>query len=217
MAKVMDWAEGIQDLNPMLATEASMQFLRRLEGSPEGEYWQLEIKFDGIRIIAYWSKYGPVLRTRRGNNIAESFPEICAQLEHALRDQDDTFVLDGELVAHPNDKIHKPLYVQKRNHVTNPSKLAALQRDFPAEYIAFDMLAMPYQLVVGDPLKDRREHLDRLARNNAQLVVTDTYKVENVDRMWDFVQKNRLEGLVAKRKESKYRFERSNFWRKIKF
>ena len=74
-------------IGPMLATDA-----KRL---PAGEGWAYEIKWDGVRALAYGDRELR-LHSRRGERITERYPELAA-LTTALGGRRAT--LDGEIVA----------------------------------------------------------------------------------------------------------------------
>src|SRR5688572_25053329 len=95
---------------PMLATPWAQSF------SDPG--WWFEVKWDGYRTIAYGGPERTELRSRRGNDVADRFPEVAA-----MRFERDV-VLDGEIVAFDDEG--------------SPSFFLLGQR--PANFIVFDLL-----------------------------------------------------------------------------
>ena len=70
---------------PMLATPWAQPF--------DDPGWAFEVKWDGFRTIAYLGPNGTSLRSRRGLDLADRFPEVAAM--RYARD----VVVDGEIVA----------------------------------------------------------------------------------------------------------------------
>ena len=118
-------------LRPMLATASS--------DLPEehGNDWAFELKWDGVRALAYVRNGDLRLESRNGNDITPRYPEI-----HALADaaQGRELVLDGEVVAF--DEHGRPSFsrLQTRMHVLGERNVAALVGSSPLAYLIFDVL-----------------------------------------------------------------------------
>lgn len=176
--------------------------------------WSLELKFDGIRAILTHD-VKTTIETRNEKDITVSFPEIAEEAEGAFGA--DRVVLDGEIVGFDHRGMHKLNYVQHRLGVTDPDKIASRQQSFPVVYVAFDVLRVKGKSVMKQPLSERREMLHALLPDQPHIVKAQVYPVNSMDDLWDFVQDNNLEGLVAKRDASKYSpGTRSPQWLKIK-
>ena len=63
---------------------------------PDGEQWGLELKWDGVRVIAHASAGGVQATGRRGGDVTSRYPELSA-LTDLLPGHD--VVLDGEVGA----------------------------------------------------------------------------------------------------------------------
>lgn len=177
--------------------------------------WSLELKFDGIRAILTHD-VKTTIETRNEKDITVSFPEIAEESAGAFGA--DRVILDGEIVGFDGRGMHKLNYVQHRLGVTDPDKIVARQQTFPVVFVAFDVLRMKGKSVMKRPLRERRELLRQLLpEDQPHIVKAQIYPVSMMDTLWDFVQDNNLEGLVAKRDASKYSpGTRSPQWLKIK-
>src|SRR5947209_16496708 len=85
--------------------------------------WSFEVKWDGVRAIAYIQPGRLRLESRNLNEITEAYPEVRGiLLNTGMRD----LVLDGEIVAF--DENGRPSFerLQRRMHVTSPSSIRRL-------------------------------------------------------------------------------------------
>src|SRR4051812_32961853 len=89
--------------------------------------WLYELKLDGYRVLAIRDGAGVRLLSRRGNDLAASFPEIMADLI-ALPEM----IADGELVV--LDAEGKPQFerLQRRARFRRPDAIAKAARGDPA-------------------------------------------------------------------------------------
>ena len=109
---------------PMMARTAEKPF-----NDPE---WLYEVKWDGIRAIAYID--GAVsLRTRNDKELITKFPEL-----NELSELTSNVVLDGEIVI-LTDGLPDFQAVASRNQASNPRDIQAGAAERPATYIAFDI------------------------------------------------------------------------------
>lgn len=192
-------------IKPMLAS--------RREGLKFSDDWIFEIKYDGFRAILTYDGSKTTLQSRRGHDLTESYPEIAdTKFAHPV-------ALDGELIAssekHGDTRLS---YIQARNNVTSPRKIEVLSKQFPVTYVVFDILKVGDRRVSHKPLLTRKQYLRDLDIENENIKVTDYYQYSDYPVIWAFVQTQKLEGLVAKRKESVYvEGTRSPAWVKIKW
>jgi len=197
----------MRQIRPMLAHE-------RAENPDLSDDWLLEVKHDGFRCILRTDLDDEVrLFTRRGKENSASFPEITSlSLERGL-------ILDGELIAYSEVNGDSKLsYMQSRNNVVNKQKLGVLTKRFPVSFVAFDILKLEDTEVMHQDLSLRKEYLKEVGNRNTELLVIDSYATSDYELIWRFVKANRLEGLVAKRKDGLYvEGTRSYGWRKMKW
>jgi len=111
---------------PMLATLAEQPF-----SDPN---WLFEIKWDGVRAMAWIANGKVTLRSRNNIDITSRYPELGA-LPRALAARE--AVLDGEIVAldaHGRGDFQR---LQERMHVRAPGEKQI--REVPVIYFAFDL------------------------------------------------------------------------------
>lgn len=177
--------------------------LLRTEKLPEGPDLQYEIKFDGYRALAMKSGGKLQLRSRNDNDFNVRYPGIVK----ALAPMPDETVIDGEVVA--LDRDGKPSF----NTLQNYGSAGA-----PLHFYIFDLLILKGRDVMGEPLVKRRELLEenilpKLAEPIRYSPVLEA-KLEDLIRS---VKAQGLEGLVAKRRNSKYEpGQRSGAWQKMR-
>jgi bifunctional non-homologous end joining protein LigD len=156
------------------------------------------------------------LFSRKGTAITVRYPEL-GRLPEALAGH--AAVVDGEIVA--MDDRGRPDFgaLQNRMHRTGPEvhRMAAAK---PVTYLVFDLLAWDGEDLLEVPYAQRRARLDALAIAGHRWVATPWFEGNGSGVGADVLaasQENGLEGVVAKRRESRYRpGERSPDWRKVK-
>ena len=177
--------------------------LLRTEKLPEGPDVQYEIKFDGYCALAMKSGGKVQLRSRNDNDFNARYPGIVK----ALAPMPDETVIDGEIVA--LDRDGKPSF----NTLQNYGSAGA-----PLHFYIFDLLILKGRDVMREPLVKRRELLEehvlpKLAEPIRYSPVLEA-KLEELIRS---VKAQGLEGLVAKRRNSKYEpGQRSGAWQKMR-
>jgi len=177
--------------------------LLRTEKLPEGPDVHYEIKFDGYRALALKSGGKVQLRSRNDNDFNVRYPGIVK----ALAPMPDETLIDGEVVALDSDG--KPSF----NMLQNYGSAGA-----PLHFYIFDLLILKGRDVMGQPLVKRRELLEehilpKLAEPIRYSPVLEA-KLEDLIRS---VKAQGLEGLVAKRRNSKYEpGQRSGAWQKMR-
>jgi bifunctional non-homologous end joining protein LigD len=195
-------------LAPMLAVPAD-----RLP--PDPSHYTFEIKWDGVRAIAFWDGRGAPLRLSSRNqlDITVAYPELRT-LADALAGH--SAVLDGEVVAMNDAGQPSFARLQKRIHVRDPRAVARLAVEVPVFYVLFDLLYLDGRSLLREPYARRRELLEGLALAGPNWQVTPA-RVGEGAAMLAAARQNNLEGIVAKRLDSAYEpGRRSPAWLKIK-
>lgn len=169
---------------------------------PEGEGWQFEPKWDGFRCLAQRDGDNVVLTSKSGKPLARYFPEVVEMLR-ALKDQQ--FLLDGELIIPVGDALSFDA-LQLRLHPAE-SRVRRLAKETPAEFMAFDLLALAGQSLIGQPLAKRREALERFFANNVSPALHLSPMTRDRSRALDWLHHSggALDGVIAKRVELEYR------------
>jgi bifunctional non-homologous end joining protein LigD len=213
-----DWM--IHRMDPPLDPEREpmpehiVPMLARLGKLPANERdWSFEVKWDGVRAVAYLQPGRLRLESRNLNDVTDAYPEVRG-LVRAMGMHD--AVLDGEIVAF--DEAGKPSFerLQRRMHVTSPSAVRRLARSMPVVYAIFDLLYLDGHSLMDLPYGERRERLEALELAGPAWRVPATHPGEG-RLLLDATSAQGLEGIVAKRLDSRYEpGRRGGAWLKIK-
>jgi bifunctional non-homologous end joining protein LigD len=153
------------------------------------------------------------LTSRLGNDATSRFPELRA-LGDALAETD--VVLDGEIVALDDQGRPDFQRLQPRMHVVSESTIRRRVSDTPVVYMIFDVLWLEGHLTMPLPYTERRKRLEDLDLNGDNWR-TPSYHVGDGKAMLEASDEQGLEGVVAKRLDSRYEpGSRSAAWLKIK-
>lgn len=189
-------------LAPMLATPSERPF--------SDPHWLFEIKWDGVRALAWIEDGKLTLRARSGSDITSHYPE--------LREFPEAFsgkraIIDGEIAA-LDERGHSSFEkLQERMHVRKPSQTLIAQ--YPVVCFAFDLLYCDGYDLRGAPLLERKRLLQRLLHSSERIRYSD-HQLEKGQELFELAKQNELEGIVAKRIDSRYVGERSTNWLKLK-
>jgi bifunctional non-homologous end joining protein LigD len=149
---------------PMLAT---------LGRPPVGDDFAVEVKYDGQRGLIVVDEDGVSVFSRNGAQVSQTFPEL-AGVRAAVGGRQ--VILDGEIVAVGGDGRPSFTRLQRRwPQRRRPS--AALVREVPTRFLAFDVLAVDGIAVTDEPYGRRREIL-------GGLMVDETSPTMTVPRHW---------------------------------
>jgi bifunctional non-homologous end joining protein LigD len=175
--------------------------------------WSYEVKWDGVRAIAYVKPGRLRLESRNLNEITDAYPEVRGILLDLGMHE---VVLDGEIVAF--DEAGKPSFerLQSRMHVTSPSAVKRLSTSSPVVYAVFDLLHLDGETLMGLPYEQRRDRLEQLQLSGPAWRVPAAQRGAG-KRLLAATEAQGLEGVVAKRLDSRYEPGRRNgAWVKIK-
>lgn len=197
-------------LRPMLAESATPDTARTTARHAEREW--AEMKWDGIRALAFWDGARLRLRARSGTDITERYPELTdvPPLGGA------PCILDGEIVA--MDDAGRPSFtlLQARMHLTRPAEIRTQAERVPVRLHVFDLISEGGASLLSVPLAERRARLERiLAETASPFVLPPVFS--DVDDALAASEAFALEGVVVKDPASGYRpGERSGAWLKVK-
>jgi bifunctional non-homologous end joining protein LigD len=174
--------------------------------------WALEIKWDGVRAIARVESGSLRLFSRNANDITAAYPELQG-LSTALGTH--TAILDGEIVAF--DANGRPSFqaLQSRMHQRNASVVEQLSETSPVTYMLFDLLWLDGHDLMASAYSERRAALDALDLNGKRWRVSE-FHVGDGAAMLAATREQGLEGLVAKRLDSRYLPGKRSGWAKVK-
>lgn len=217
----------------MLATPAESAE----EAFAEFEHAVVEDKYDGVRAQAHISGGKVRIFSRTLDEITDSFPELVPALGAIERD----VILDGEILAWHGGQALAFSELQKR--LGRKVVSAAMQRDIPVSYVAFDVLYAGNELVIDRPLHERAALLDEVFADAAPRLAnpaphgqgvllfaevvseqrvlrapqTRADSPEELDRLFEAAQGRGNEGLMIKDVNSTYAVgRRGKSWLKLK-
>ncbi len=123
------------------------------------EDFQVEWKWDGIRVQLIFDDQNRRMFSRTGDNISGAFPDVMDTLKGSA-------VLDGELLAGANfDAMSFNALQQRLNRKTVSTKQI---QEFPAFVRVYDMLFDGDEDIRELPLHKRRQRLQQWLQKNAQ-------------------------------------------------
>lgn len=155
---------------------------------PVGPDWLYEVKLDGYRALALRDDTNARLLSRRNNDLIAEYPAIRSAL---LRVRDTRIVLDGEIVA--LDEQGRPSFQALQNRA---------KRGVTVVYFAFDVLHRDGVDLLAWPLERRRALLPEVVKGSG-VQISEALEAEP-RAVIDAVRAMGLEGIVAKRRSSRY-------------
>ncbi len=175
--------------------------------------WCFEVKWDGVRAIAYAQPGRLRLESRNLREITPGYPEVRGLLDDlGMREA----VFDGELVAF--DDAGRPSFerLQRRMHVTAPNAVRRLSASTPVVYAIFDLLFLDGRSLIGRPYTERREALEALGLSGRAWRVPAAHTGQG-SQLLAATAAQGLEGIIAKRSDARYEpGRRTGAWIKIK-
>jgi bifunctional non-homologous end joining protein LigD len=193
-------------LRPMLAVTAAAP--RDLAD------WALEMKWDGVRALAFIERGRVRLMSRTERDITVAYPELAGLGSAVARKQ---LLLDGEIVVFGADGWPEFEALQPRMHVTSAAQASLLAGQNPVTYLVFDVLALDGRPLFDQKYRDRRALLDELGLAGSFWQTPPSFPGEDFQAVQSVSVAHGMEGVVAKRLDSKYSpGVRTDNWRKIK-
>lgn len=190
-----------QDFVPMLLNEIKKPF-----NDPD---YIFELKFDGIRTLLFAEPKKITIRNKRGNILNNRYPELLNITKMVTK----KVIFDGEIIIMINGK---PSFdkLQERALLKNKLKIKYFAKTFPVIFIAYDILYEDKDLT-HLPLIKRKKILNKY-HNTENFIKSECFDEKGKD-LYKLVVKENLEGIVAKKKDSKYYInKRTKNWIKIK-
>jgi len=185
---------------PMLSRPANGPF--------NGDAWYFEIKWDGVRAIAYVDD-DLSLRSRNDRELSGQFPELAE-----LRDLAPHTVLDGEIVVMNEGRPDIQALLPRLQAGTGNPAPARVKN--PVTYIIFDILEKNNKPLLDLPFSERRKILESSVREGPHVILSIPIEARGEEYYKAAIAKG-LEGVMAKRGDSLYEpGQRSGAWLKIK-
>ena len=187
-------------LSPMLLHEVNKPF--------NNNEYLYELKFDGVRTFIFINNDKIIIKSRRGLILNDVYPELLSIKNITSK----TVIFDGEIVLM---KDNKPsfLELQKRVRLKDNLKILKLSKKNPVTFVVFDILYENKDLT-RLTLLDRKKILGKY-KDTVNFVKSKCFN--DGIKLFDLVKKEKMEGIVAKRRDSLYKYnERTRNWLKIK-
>ena len=181
----------------------------RTDRVPTGAQWLHEVKWDGVRVLVDVRDGVARMTSRNDNDVTPAWPDLSAAPLGA-RD----VMVDGEVIALNERGVPDFRVLQHRMHVRNAREVARLVKAVPATLMVFDLLRLDGEDLTARPLEERRALLEELPLADSTWQVPAAY--DDGDMLFDATLQQGLEGVVSKRRTSRYRFDaRSDDWLKL--
>lgn len=192
------------DIQPMLSENDTKP--------PKGDDYLFEVKWDGIRALITLEDDQLKIKTRNQNDVTLQFPELQLSSK-AFRATNAVF--DAEIVC--LDDQGKPVFKRVINRLmsTGETAIRKLTKTNPVHCYIFDCLYLDGRALINEPLIKRKEWLKDAVRADTPYRISE--HVDDGESLFEAAKLHVLEGIMAKRKDSKYLpGRRSDLWIKIK-
>ena len=186
-------------IKPMRIPETKTPF-----NSPD---WIYELKLDGIRCLAYLDSSSTDLRNKLNQPLLPNFPELdnlhCLSNTKCILDGElivlkngvpDFYELQRRLIQSPNNQLRN---LAPSDHQSNPAPY------YSASFVAYDILYHKDRTVTDLPLLERKHLLDHILNETVDLAIS-RYTEERGIELFRLAVQEKLEGVIAKRKDSLY-------------
>ena len=179
---------------------------------PHGEGWGYEVKWDGMRALAFVEDGAVRVQSYNERDVTASWPEL-AGLADAVPAS--TALLDGEIVATDEAGPPRLRRLPRRMHPAKPTDGAAPAAEGAGTHLVFDLLHLDGHDLMPLPLLDRRRLLDELLEPGPCWQRSPLH--DDGQALLDAATTQGLEGVVAKRLDSVYEpGKRVRTWLKVK-
>ena len=169
---------------------------------PTGDEWRYEPKWDGFRSVIFRHGDDVELGSRNAKPLTRYFPEVVEAVKTSFP-QD--AVIDGELViVGEGGKVDFEL-LSLRVHPA-ASRIAKLSKELPALFVAFDLLAVDGEDLMGRPFDERRVRLEAALKDAGPGIyltplTRDSKTAEYWFEKWEGAG---LDGVMAKKSDGLY-------------
>lgn len=187
-----------------------MLIARQMDAFDDPDYIY-ELKMDGFRCLAYTDQSSIDLRNKRNLKMLSKFPELQGIYKNVKR----RCILDGEVVVLANG-VPDFYRLQKRTLLKDRFRIELEASRYPASFVAFDCIYEESQELLWEPLLKRKEHLSELVAESSKIAVSRYVETQGA-ALYQAAEERKLEGVVAKRKNSPYLMgKRTKDWIKFK-
>jgi bifunctional non-homologous end joining protein LigD len=187
------WEPMPEGLEPMVATPGRLP--------KDDSEWAFEIRWEGVRALAYCEPGHLRLVTADATDAATTFGEVRGILEQ-LRGV--PALLDGVIVAFGDDGRPDAKRIERRRKAESDSQVRRLRKSAPVTYVAFDLLHLGGTPLLQLPYERRRAALDELELQGEAWQAPSYHRGDGRQFLAAGAERG-LTGVVAKRLESSYK------------
>jgi len=174
---------------------------------PKGKEWIYEVKFDGVRALAIKRGRELELISRSHKDLSHKYGAVLAQLEKMPAKE---FVLDGEVVAVDAEGRSSFQLLQNYHSATGTKP--------PLLYYVFDLINLDGKDLSALPLIQRKAMAESVVSVVSPVIRFSPSIKADSQRLMKEMQARGLEGLIAKRRDSRYEAgRRTGNWVKFKW
>ncbi|SHN74227.1 ATP dependent DNA ligase domain-containing protein [Paenibacillus sp. ov031] len=160
---------------------------------PSGQNWIAQIKWDGVRMLAYEDGQGIQLINRRLHNRTAQYPELVQPRNLCSVP---SYILDGEIIALDPDTGKPSFYhVLRRDRMSRPDGIAQAVNQIPVTYMVFDILFCDGVWVTDQPLAKRQRLLHQVL--NPAPHVQEVTNTSDPDALLTVMRQHQMEGIVC--------------------
>src|SRR4051794_9647972 len=170
------------------------QLAKSAKDLPDGDGWVYEPKWDGFRTIVFRDGDDVHLQSRNGKPMNRYFPEVVESIRKMKHDR---LVMDGEIIV-VVDGVQEFDLLGQRIHPAE-SRVKMLSEQWPAAYVAFDLLADGDEVLLDLPYSERRKRLKKAVGKPIEI----TPATDDRDAAGEWLT-GLSEGVVAKEAECPY-------------
>jgi len=200
-----DQSKELEFVSPMLVEQEKKV--------PSKSKYFFEIKWDGIRTIVIVKDDEIKIYSKSGRDLSAKFPELLKDRKKILISNG---IFDGEIVCIDQEGRPEFSKVISRMHSSGEASIGKASKSNPVFCYLFDIINMDGKDVTAEPLEKRKEWLDSIIKANGHFRISEL--LEDGEALFQASRAMNLEGIMAKRKGSKYYIDqRSDQWLKIKF
>ena len=173
-----------------------------VEQPPEGDGWIHEVKFDGYRSQLIIDEDSTRIYTRNGHDWTAKYRDL---VKEAANIGADNAIVDGEIIVLNEAGLSD--FGDLRKAIT--------RRQHDLYFVAFDLLHLNGHDLREMALEERREILASMIEPGGRIQFSEPLPGE-AKAIFHLLDQAGLEGMVSKRKDSKYRSGPSTSWLKAK-
>lgn len=183
---------------------------KSLKKLPTGSEFFYEPKWDGFRCIIFRDGNEIELGSRNERPLTRYFPEVVAAAKESLPER---CVVDGEIVIALGNRLHFEALLQRIHPAASRVNLLAEQT--PASFVAFDLLALGDDSLMGQPFATRRERMEAaLGSVRPPVHLTEITTDERQAQRWFATFEGAgLDGVIAKSGELPYQPDQRSMYK----